>query len=56
MPPESGLYLQGGRFQKGQSDNPKGKPKGAEPELLSYMIRVPAFGGGAMQLGRTGRG
>ena len=29
MSPESSLNLQGGRFQKGQSGNPKGKPKGA---------------------------
>ena len=28
MSPESSLNLQGGRFQKGQSGNPKGKPKG----------------------------
>ncbi len=28
MSPESGLNLQGGRFQKGQSGNPAGKPKG----------------------------
>ncbi len=29
MSPESSLNLQGGRFQKGRSGNPKGKPKGA---------------------------
>lgn len=29
MSPESNLHLQGGRFQKGRSGNPKGKPKGA---------------------------
>jgi len=29
MSPESSLNLQGGRFPKGQSGNPKGKPKGA---------------------------
>ncbi len=29
MSPESSLNLQGGRFQKGQSGNPKSKPKGA---------------------------
>ncbi len=29
MSPESTLNLQGGRFQKGQSGNPQGKPKGA---------------------------
>ena len=29
MSPESSLNLQGGRFQKGQSGNPQGKPKGA---------------------------
>ncbi len=29
MSPENSLYLQGGRFQKGRSGNPKGKPKGA---------------------------
>ena len=28
MSPESSLNLQGGRFQKGRSGNPKGKPKG----------------------------
>jgi len=28
MSPESSLNLQGGRFPKGQSGNPKGKPKG----------------------------
>src|SRR5208337_1408975 len=28
MSPESSLNLQGGRFQKGQSGNPQGKPKG----------------------------
>jgi len=29
MSPESSLNLQGGRFPKGRSGNPKGKPKGA---------------------------
>ncbi len=29
MSPESSLNLQGGRFEKGQSGNPKSKPKGA---------------------------
>jgi hypothetical protein len=29
MSPESGLNLKGGRFPKGQSGNPKGKPKRA---------------------------
>ena len=29
MSPEFSLNLQGGRFQKGQSGNPKGRPKGS---------------------------
>ncbi len=41
--PESGLNLQGGRFQKGQSGNPKGKPKGARNRTT--MIAQDLLGG-----------